>query len=341
MASRLLALLLLLSCAPFAAAKRRAPKLPDAWDVLRESLEPVDASYQGEVLVDVYKGQLATTREMSVRVADGGRYRREILGEDGRPSQLIVSDGKTEWIYDRARNKVWEGEPADPYYKRLGPDDEFDLLSENYDALVSSSTPVAGHAAWLVELRSKEGGRLERRLWIDKRKGLVLQSQMFLPDGQLATEMKFTKLEYRKSSAKTPFMFKIPPGAKIVKRTEPDFMALDEAKSAAGLEPKTPAWLPSGYVFESLDVLPRGGRKILHFRFSDGVNVLSLFQCPPHVTLDFGGENAKQIDAGFGRATTAWTPEGRVLGWSKAGSKFLLVGPLSPEQLARVAESVR
>src|SRR5262249_5924660 len=102
-----------------------------------------------------------------------------------------------------------------------------------------------------------------------------------------------------------------------------------------------PAWLPSGYVFESLDVVPRGGRKILHFRFSDGVNVLSLFQCPPHVQLDFGGENAKKVELPMGEATTAWTPEGRVLGWSRGSSRFLLVGPLSPETLARVAESVR
>jgi hypothetical protein len=69
--------------------------------------------------------------------------------------------------------------------------------------------------------------------------------------------------------------------------------------------------------------------------------VLSLFQCPPHVKLDFGGQDAKVVSLPIGRATTAWTPEGRVLGWESGRSKFLLVGPLSPEALAHVAESVR
>lgn len=337
MISRLLAAVVL-AALPAAA---RAPKLPDAWDVLKRSLEAETSAYQGQVVVESYKAGVASAKELDVRAAGDGRYRREIKDADGETSQLVVSDGKKEWIYDRSRNKVWEGEPADAFLKQRGPDDEFELLSSNYDAALSSSAPVAGRAVWLVELRAKDGGRLERRLWIDKRRGLVLRSQLYLPNGQLATAMLFKEISFRKQGAKTLFSFKTPPGAAVVKRLEPDYMALDEAKAAAGLEPRTPAWLPSGFVFESLDVVPRGGRKILHFRFSDGVNVLSLFQCPPHVKLDFGGKDAKEVSLSVGSATTAWTPEGRVLAWASGKSRFLLVGPLTEETLARVAESVR
>jgi outer membrane lipoprotein-sorting protein len=334
-----LALALTLAAAPCAAARR--PAALDAEALLRKSLDPAAASYEGLIRVAVYSGEASSVKKVAVRFQKPRRYRREVLDAAGQASQIAVSDGETEWIYDRGRNKVWEGEPADPDEKRIAPDDEFDLLMQNYAVTAASTEPVAGRPAWLLELRARADGRLQRRLWVDRKTSLVLASEDYRPQGGLASSTRFERVEFPRRQPKKLFKFAAPAGAAKAKRLDADFLALSQAKEASGLEPRTPGWLPEGYVFESLDVLPRGGSKIIHYRFSDGVNVLSLFQCAAHVKLDFGGAAAQAVRLEGGEGTLAWTQEGQALGWEKGRSRFLLVGALSGETLKKIAESVR
>jgi outer membrane lipoprotein-sorting protein len=335
--ARLLAAVLLLAAPAWA---RRASGPPEGAELLRRSLAPAAASYEGVMRVEVYSGRLSSAKRLSVRFQKPGLYRREVLDASGQPAQVVVSDGAREWVYDRDRNRVWEGEAPDPEVKRLGPDDEFDLLTDNYDARSASTSPVAGRSAWLLELRGRADGHVQRRLWVDRKTGLVLASEDFRPGGELASSARFETLSFSRRQSKKLFKFSPPAGATVVKRLDPAFMSLGEAKSASGLEPRTPGWLPSGYVFESLDVLPRGGLKIIHYRFSDGINVLSLFQCPPKVRLDFGAKTASSVRVGSEDGTLAWTQEGQALGWEQGKSRFLLVGPLSADALVRIAASV-
>ena len=334
------ALCLVLGASP-AAARRRRVHLPSADDLLRRVVESPAPAYEGRVAVETFMPRLAPPRELDVWFLPPGRYRRETFDEAGKPLLLVVSDGRTEWVYDQAKNRVWSGEPPDPDYKQLGRDDESDLLESNYQAQVSTGEPVARRATWLLDLRSRDTGKLGRRLWVDRRTGLILRAQSFEPDGGMIAETRFEEVHFTKRQKKSLFKFKPPRGASVVKRLEPDYMALDQAKAASGLEPKTPSWLPSGYVFESLDVLPRGGKNIIHYRFSDGINLLSLFQCPPGVALDFGGKPGQKVLLDSGRGTLAWTPEGRVLAWSAGRSQFVLVGVVPPETLEKIADSVR
>jgi outer membrane lipoprotein-sorting protein len=322
---------------PFSGIAMVRPKhqaLPEAIDILRQAMEPEVPAYEGRVRVG--------TKELRVRYEPPGLYRREILDAEGKPVQVVISDGKTEWIYDKARHKVWQGEASDPDDKRLGLDEECDLLKANYDVAISSSDRVARRAVWLLSLRSHFDGALRRRLWVDQKTGLVLKSQVFAADGSLASDMEFQTAVFPKKAQSAHFFeFSPPRGAQLVKRAEPDFMALDEAQTASGMDPRTPAWLPSGYVFESLDVLPRGGRNIIHYRYSDGVNVLSLFQCPARFKLDFGGRDGREVSLASGTGTMARTAEGNVLGWTDGPSQFVLVGAVPADALERVAGSIR
>ncbi|MDE2040522.1 MAG: hypothetical protein KGO96_11090 [Elusimicrobia bacterium] len=340
------ALALCLCLAAPASARRRGHgrrrRAPDAMELLRRTLKPRAASYEGVLSVELFEHGFVSSRRVAVRFRRPGLYRRELLDASGRPAQVVVSDGKREWIYERASNRVWENAAPDPDVKRLGPDDAFDLIAANYEAVAGATAPVAGRSCWLVELRSRSDGHLQRRLWIDRRTKLVLASEDFRPGGGLAASSRFESLRFPGYQSKKLFRFVVPPGAKIARGLDPDYKSLGEAKAASGMQPKVPSWLPSGYVFESLDVLPRSGHKIIHYRFSDGVNVLSLFQCPPKVRLDFGTlKTAQSVRVGSGDGTLAWTEEGQALGWEQGRLHFLLVGPLSGDTLVRVADSVR
>ncbi|HAM36316.1 MAG TPA: hypothetical protein DEB40_05630 [Elusimicrobia bacterium] len=315
---------------------------PEALDVLRQSLDAPDAPYSAELEVERREGPHGDARRlrMKTRFSPPGSYRREFLDASGKAVRLLVQDGKTEWIYDPAKRKAWQGEPCDPLYKRFGPDEEVDRLDENYDVAISTGGRVAGRPVWLLELRSRRGSALARRLWVDRENFLVLRSEAYRSDGSLAEALRVTKLGLGKAQDSGLFRFSPPAGTVVVRREEPDYLALDEAKSS-GVEPRLPSWLPSGFVFESLDVMRRGRGHVIHYRFSDGVQVVSLFQCPPRVRLGLGKRRHERVKLATGKGTLARAAEGNVLSWSAAGWRFILVGSLAEKTLERMAESVK
>jgi negative regulator of sigma E activity len=175
---------------------------------------------------------------------------------------------------------------------------------------------------------------------VDRRSFLLLRAEARRSDGTLGDAMRMTRLRLGAAQDQALFRFSPPAGSTVVARAEPDYLALDEAK-AAGFAPRLPTWLPSGYVFESLSIIPKGRRSVVHYRFSDGLSVLSLFQCPPRVRLDLGARLNRRVKLSSGRGYATRTAEGSVLSWNSGGWRFVLVGPASDETLRRVAESVR
>lgn len=335
MRSSVLAVLLLLPAPSFAKgrAKKTAQALPAAADVLAQALAPSAPAYEGRVSVD---GKL-----MRVRFEPPDRYRREILGPDGRAVQVVVSDGKTEWIYDKARRAAWQGTPSDPASKRLALG-EHSLLQNNYEVTVATADRVARRSVWMLSIRSRVDGVLSRRLWVDQKTGLALKSESYRADGTVASEMEFETAVFPRKPQKDKFFeFSLPRGAQVVKRAPAESRSLAQAKPASGMDPHTPSWLPPGYVFTDLDVMPRHGKSILHYRYSDGINVLSLFQCPPRVKLGLGNAKGTDVAVGKGTGTLTQTREGSVLGWSLGRSQYILVGAVPAESLQKVASSVR
>lgn len=313
-----------------------AQTLPPPEGLLRQALEAPAAVYSGKAAV----GAPGRYRSLSVRYAPPGRSRREMLGEDGGPARLTVSDGKMEWTQDLKSGRHWSGPAAEPWHRRLGPD-EADKVSGAYDIFVSSGEPVAGRTAWVLELRPKTGARQRRLLWIDRVHGVILRSRSLRPDGTVSWESGFQEISFPSRADPAWFKFEPPAGEPGYARAQADAPAREELR-AAGLQAKLPAWLPSGYVFEGLRVLPyREGKKLIHYRFSDGVDVLSLFQCPPRSRLDFGKRPREGVRVAGGKGYLSWTEEGNLLGWSVPGGRMVIIGPLGFDVLKRVAESIR
>jgi len=335
-------LLIFCVCALPGSAAAGSARLPEAMEVLRQSLEPPKAAYSAELTLLRPAGEAGESRSQRVRFffSPLGLYRRELLGPSGEVRQVIVEDGRSEWIYDPARRKVWQGEPADPLFKRFGPDEEFGRLGANYDISIATGAPVAGRATWLLELRARFSGALARRFWVDRASLIVLRGETFRQDGAWAGSAVCDRLLPGAAPDSELFHFTPPAGSTVVRRGAPDYLALDEANAASGIEPRLPAWLPSGYVFESLDVIPKGRRNVVHYRFSDGVDALSLFQCPPRMRFDLGRAPRTRVRLSVGRGYRTESPEGNVLVWNSEGEHFILVGSVSYDVLRRVAESL-
>jgi outer membrane lipoprotein-sorting protein len=306
--------------------------VPDGVELLRRAAEAPERAYRLEGTLTLH-GRKRAARRVVLSAGEDGELRRDVLGET-----LVVSNGLVEWLYVPARKRAWKRPAADPFAKRFGPDEELDRLAENYDVKAAQGEDVAGQPAWKVELSPRQGGAVQRRLWLDKKNGIVLRSETLRPDGSLASSMVAERLSFEKGD----WNFSPPAGTAVTEGAEQDYLDLDEAEEAAGFAPRLPSVLPKGYVLESVDVIRRGKNNVVHSRFTDGLNVLSLFQAPPKTRLGLKGRARKPIKvAGAQRALTTWTDDGNVVGWTSRGERFILVGALPVETLRKTAESVK
>lgn len=324
-----------------AAAAPAAPAEEDALTLLEDSLDPPHTAYEGRLEAVERVGQKEERRLLAVRYAPPHHYRRETLDRFGIPEQTVVSDGKVEWTYDRRVGTAWRGAPAERERGWADPDEERALLADNYTAVLEGDETVAGRPCRVLAVRPRRGGPPVQRLWRDAERGLVLQRVVYDPGGEEVSRMRFQTVTYDPPQKASDFRFRPPAGVKVVRsRPAPDALELEEAAKATDLAPRPPAWVPPGYVFESVALLPYRGATILHYRWSDGVDALSLFQAPKRVSVKpaaGGAPRAEKVGAADARLTLG--PDGRSLEWAADG-RFVLVGRLSLEDLRRVAASV-
>ena len=335
MSSRNALLLLCLMRLPAAGAE------DDASRMLRESLDPPAAAYSGTVAVTEVRGGGPETRRLNVRYAPGGRSRRETLDRFGFVERLVVCDGATEWVWDRRSKTAWEGVTRAQARPLSDPEEELALLLDNYAVRRGGGESVAGRPCSVLEVSPRRGGPPAQTLCVDDEEGLVLRRTVFAPDGGEVFRMSFESIDLSARPAASDFRFKPPAGTRLLKtRPAPDGLELEEAARATDMTPRPPAWVPAGYVFESVSVLPYKGATLLHYRWSDGVDALSMFQAPPRARIrPPAGARARRTKVGGGQAGLSLLPDGKSLEWL-AGDRFVLMGRLSADDLRRVAESV-
>jgi len=310
--------------------------------LLLATMLPPAQSYRGTL--EVSAGGQAHSKIVEVSEDPGRGVRREILDRLGLPSVTIISDGETEWVYDRARSIAWRGEPADPDLKLLDPDEEMDLLLSNYEVREAGSERIAGLECRVLEIWSRPGAseasRKIRRLCVEAESGLVLLKVSFDAAGERMSSVRFLRLELAPKLSERTFVFRPPSGVEIREnRLRPDYMRLEEAAAATALRPRPPTWLPSGFLFESVNLLAYRGTTILHYRYSDGIDALSVFQAPRGTRLKFPGDGPRPFAVGSVRGELALGSGGKTLTWS-AGDRFVIVGRVPAESLRRIAESV-
>ncbi len=330
----MMGLWMVLTAVSVAAPKGGGP--PEFAASLRGCFDDPQVAYQGTLVIE---GAAGPARRVLERYLPPGRYRREILDGKGAPLLVAVQDPEHQWVHDLPRGKVWTG-PASGPPGPLGAYLDFDYLSDEYAVAVSTGGRVAGRSTWRLSIASRKEGRLIRSIWVDREHGIPLKTESFWPDGTPSARVRFSKLDFAARPDPALFPASAPAGPVPQDRLAPPADALSAARRESGLEPRWPSWLPSGFVLESLAVMPHGKRRILHYRFTDGATAVSLFQCPPRVRLDFGGAAKRVVRFDSRRATASWGSEGTVLSWSADPSRFILVGPFSIEALRRIAETL-
>jgi outer membrane lipoprotein-sorting protein len=188
-----------------------------------------------------------------------------------------------------------------------------DLLLENYTVRKLRVEQVAGRKAFVLSVEPKHAGNPRKVVWIDSATGLALRTQLFDSNGDLSEESAFQEIDFHPIFA--PGLFEVtgaPPTPSPPPPAEPDFTL------------RRPEYVPPGYLLVSTATWrERGGRIMAHFRYTDGLNTLSLFE--------------RRADS-ESRRGPGWG--GRVSGVA-GDMRFSLIGDIRLEELQKMAESIK
>ena len=260
---------------------RLVPHVPTAEDLFVKVLSADDSfTYRGRKFTTYWRtGQTAAVAVFH-RPADDRRI--YYLSPKSRRGLLLVSDGHEEWQYDP--------HSKDLSHRRLSPgaleeDDllNYTLLRANYFLTVDPKTRVyADRKVSLVTIKRPLGHTLARKFWIDNGSGLILKREIYGDDGELAVTSAFSEITYHPKPSSEVFSLAGLaglPGVHTAENSSPLEAPIKLTLVSGQLTGK--AYAPpslAGYRLVGASATAAGGKPLLHLRYSDGLNLVSLFE---------------------------------------------------------------
>ena len=250
---------------------------------------------------------------------------------------VILDDGKMVYRLDAVKKTVYESSVENPP-KRL------DLLLENYQLKLLSSEKLLSRPTALISIEPKHPGNPKKKIWVDRQTAVILRSEQYRSDGKLSALSFYTQVDFETDVKDN--LFKLPSGWRVIKtpkKTEAR-MNRGEINQAVGFEIIEPRSLPEGYLLEGyyLSYCPMGG-PIVHLRYFDGLNSISLFEHPVHCMGMGGGMMGRMMRGMHGGKKGCRMPQNSIQikkSLVKNGLMFIFVGDISEGQLQKLISSL-
>ena len=258
-----------------------ALRVPTAEELFVKVLSADDSfTYRGRKVTTYWRTGRTTAVDVFHRPVDDRRI--YYLSPKSQHGLLIASDGHEEWQYDPHTKEL--------SHRRLSPGalDEDDLLSytllrANYYLTVDPKPRVyAERKVSLVTVKRPRGHTLARKFWIDAGSGLILKREIYGDDGELAVTRAFTDITYHPKPSSEGFSLaglSRLPGVHTVENSSPSEDPIKPTLVSGQLAGK--AYAPStlaGYRLVGASATTVAGKPLLHLRYSDGLNLVSLFE---------------------------------------------------------------
>lgn len=294
-----------------------------------------------------YKGRQVTTYWRTGRVMEVLVFHRptddqrlQFLNPETQRGRLLVSDGVQQWDYDPHQKLL--------RHRRLSPgaldDDDllsYTLLRANYLLAVDPKPHIiADRKTYLVTIKRPAGQTLARRFWIDSGSGLILKREIYRDDGKLAVTVTFSDITYHVALASS--LFNLSGLARTVRVAElptaETAIPLSSVRSQLAGKASAPASLV-GYRLVGATTTKIGQRPVLHLRYSDGLNLVSLFEQrrtqPSRPTLVPPGMRVTQI--GTTPVHIAHRASLTTMNWDTATLNTTLMGEMGLSTLRALA----
>lgn len=311
----------------------------DPKDILSATFVPPQSGYIGHVTVTQWTGKKTKVDELGIEYSPPNRYRMEFFAPDGTVERIVISDGAEEQVILPKQKKVFSGMAAKVHKKQLAQKEEWELLQENYDISLSGTDVVAGRPTWIINLTSKVPGKPKQTVWVDQQTNVILETKRFHPQHSRAVQSRFTKFLNVTENDDSKFVIKsIGTGLTPHHGLDPEFLSIEDLEKSSPETKHVPQSIPDGFIFESGNVFQVNGKPVRHFRYTDGLIVLSVFQTgkPVHCpTIDPDMEDLSITPSGH----LQMTGSGRLIQWKEGGKHFTLIGDISEERLENISHA--
>lgn len=317
--------------------------LPTAAALYERSLNADDLfSYRGRQVTTCWR----TGRTVAVLVAHRAPSQRRIdyLAPDAQRGRSLVTDAHQEWQFDPRTNRLLHRLRAANADAVEDAAQSYDLLRTNYVLQVLPQTKtVAERKAYIVTMTRKNNRTLARKLWIDAATGLVLKRENYREDGKLVLTVADTDLSFRAPLPRALFDLSPlarRPGVHLVEERAPVEKALS-LSAVPGLWNGT-AVVPTalaGYRLVSAGLSSVGAKPMLHLRYSDGLNLVSLFELPRTQTRKPTRVPASMRPVQIGRSAGHVSHRAALtaFNWDKGTLNLTLMGEIAEPTLQALA----
>ena len=319
-----------------------------AWALLGRALQAnSEVSFEARVETVIFVGARSLQSESRIVRAPGHLAITYLSGpmkgqRSGASHQLF-------WRQDAAGQVTPYAQSASPPAAIASR--RFELMRANYQAHMRAPDAVDGRPVEVVELRPASfRGDLAgpaRRIFIDDATGLTLRTEEFNARLQPASHSTLSHLDFHPKISQTTFRA---PSELLIAAQQSFWRGEELGDDARAVEQKT------GLAPPQSDRLPRGwkrdgfgvhrcaqSREMLQIaaftRYTDGLNVLTLFAVKDASAADLAKDAAIKTDARF-PATCSFGP-GTLISRRDGAGTLLAIGDLPPEVLRRVLQGTR
>lgn len=271
----------------------------------RAALAPNKVSYHGTQIITAWGPQGASSAMLDILHAASQGSEISVLGSSAPGAKAFVQRATT-------TDAAIDGGPLA-------------LLQATYQLVDKCCTDLIGRTAVLVEAL-RDDQTLAAKFWIDKATGLLLQRQLFSPDGKtMVRATVFTELEIEGSEFIGHLPPTVPSGVQALGMGK-----VDNLRSEGWMcTPELPASL------KLYDVHQDTSNGSLQFSYSDGLFNVSLFEqrgtLDPAAVEGFSSTDSPGVYLRYGMPS--------YVVWSSGGIVYTLIGDLPPDQLGQVVRS--
>jgi outer membrane lipoprotein-sorting protein len=326
------------------------------FDDIIQMLDPSDKqlNYLGtKFVVNYSQPQLPPTLIKELYASSGLRKKEVSSLQRGEP-QIILDDGKFLWHYIPSQASVVKKKRRLSFgqlSKRIRY--QKDLIQQNYTITIgtqqeqlistddSQSSSVKGDVT--VFFQPKTDDRPTWKIWIDSEHGLVVKTEIYDINGNLALLSAFSEITFQPKLAKKTFTMTVPKGTQVKPSIEQSFHSLEEAQEHVNFPITEPKYMPLGFILSSVIVSKAKEGEKVQLTYIDGMSSISVFEDKQTSSPDSAAPRASKEVAINKTVKGTFRDHGllKILNWHLAGNVHItLIGEVADSELLKIASSL-
>jgi len=319
----LLAVVLLAGCTQMS-AEEIAKKMEEKYNSVKDFRGIIRTTSEGP------SGKIVTECEYVFKKPN------KFLMHDKNRGLLMVSNGKTVWIYDEKRNEVMisnitmSSHEVNPDYGKFVRD-----MLEKYDVKLLGSEKVSNRDCYVIQLTPKKA-KLNKtiKMWVDKEFWYPLK--IVYQIGEIKSTLEYIDVKFNTGVSDDIFEFKPPKGAKIVKNPfkMKRFKSVEEAQECVDFKILKPTYT-AGYELKEVVVL--SDTVVLNY-YNESKDVLTISESNKGSLPEM--PNAEKVKIGNEEGLFLEIYGSKMLTFKRDEVVITISAKLSKEELIKIAESM-